>query len=316
MTTTTTSTTSATTTTATAAASERYVCSDGQGRSSSAGIEDCVDNEWIVVAECRDGRYREVGDGAELCEDGVWRPTAVVPTTTTEPPRVPDEVQQAYLDAGQPELDYDEYVWITEMCENLLTRFRFQSLFWSDLRSHERELILTDIGPLCPEVGDVLDSVRPLPTFGGGTHVVDVDIEPGLYFAEANDCYWERLSGLSGEFDDVIANAFDDGQHIVEVLASDEAFRSDGCGRWSLYQAPTAPPATFGDGDWVVGEQIPPGRYRSSGAGLCYWERARGFTHEIGEVVANHFGDGPVIVEVRPGDARFSARGCGKWQPI
>ena len=72
--------------------------------------------------------------------------------------------------------------------------------------------------------------------FGNGTHLVGTDIEPGTYRADAGaaGCYWERLSGLGGDFDDIIANEMvDEGSAIVTIAPADRAFRSDGCARWS-----------------------------------------------------------------------------------
>ena len=44
-------------------------------------------------------------------------------------------------------------------------------------------------------------------TFGDGTHVVGLDIQPGIYRAPGGDtCIWQRLSGLSGEYQDIIAS--------------------------------------------------------------------------------------------------------------
>lgn len=71
-------------------------------------------------------------------------------------------------------------------------------------------------------------------TFGDGTWVVGEDIEPGTYRSEGGDyCYWERLSGLSGEFDDIIANELTEGQAVVQISESDVAFKSQDCGTWT-----------------------------------------------------------------------------------
>ena len=72
--------------------------------------------------------------------------------------------------------------------------------------------------------------------FGNGTHLVGADIDPGTYRADAGaaGCYWERLSGLSGDIDDVIAEEFtEEGSAIVSIAPADRAFKSEGCGRWS-----------------------------------------------------------------------------------
>jgi hypothetical protein len=156
----------------------------------------------------------------------------------------------------------------------------------------------------------------PLPGFGAGTQLVGTDVQPGRYTSEGGTtCYWERLSGLSGTFEEIIVNATVEGQAIVEIVAGDAAFSSSGCGRWTVYQAPPSPVTEFGSGDWVVGEQIVPGRYQADGE-LCYWERAGGFTHDFGEILANGLPEGRAVVEIPAGDARFTSSGCGTWTPV
>lgn len=106
----------------------------------------------------------------------------------------------------------------------------------------------------------------PRAGFGGGTQLVGTDVAPGIYVAADLDfCYWERLSGLSGSFDEIITNDNATGQAVVEIRPTDAAFNSQRCGRWELYAPPTAPLDSFGDGDWIVGEQIQPGRYPRRG---------------------------------------------------
>jgi titin len=88
-------------------------------------------------------------------------------------------------------------------------------------------------------------SVVPAPppppvTFGpGGTYRVGVDIPAGLYRASGSSdpttwCYWERLSGFSGSFDDIIDNDFIDGPippFYLQIQPSDVGFFTrPGCG--------------------------------------------------------------------------------------
>src|SRR5690625_1057558 len=69
---------------------------------------------------------------------------------------------------------------------------------------------------------------------GDGTHIVGEDIEPGEYRADGGEfCYWERLSGTSGEFDDLITNDLGPGSHVVTIAESDAAFSSQDCGEWT-----------------------------------------------------------------------------------
>lgn len=69
---------------------------------------------------------------------------------------------------------------------------------------------------------------------GDGTWLVGREIKPGVYRSTAGKlCYWERLSGLSGEYVDLIMNGgFRNGPTLVEVLSTDYAFGSQGCGTW------------------------------------------------------------------------------------
>lgn len=65
-------------------------------------------------------------------------------------------------------------------------------------------------------------------------HLVGKDINPGTYRTNGGSyCYWERLSGTSGEFDDIITNEATEGASVVTISASDVAFKSQGCGKWA-----------------------------------------------------------------------------------
>lgn len=74
-------------------------------------------------------------------------------------------------------------------------------------------------------------------TFGAGTHLVGSDVQPGTYRNTATDgCYWERLSGTSGDFEDIITNGFSEGQSYVTIAPTDVAFNSSFCGTWELVE--------------------------------------------------------------------------------
>ncbi|RVW01550.1 hypothetical protein [Rhodococcus spongiicola] len=80
-------------------------------------------------------------------------------------------------------------------------------------------------------------------SFGDGTHLVGTHIRPGVYESQWSDsCYWERLSGLSGDLDDIIANDFASGRQVVRIYYSDTAFKSSRCGTWTRLPDPPAPP--------------------------------------------------------------------------
>ena len=168
-----------------------------------------------------------------------------------------------------------------------------------------------------PPASTIPPTTPPLPGFEEGIHLVGSEIQPGRYIATGFQfCYWERLSGLSGEDDDIVANDIPGERAIVAVLESDVAFNSYDCGRWTIY-LPAGMVASFGSGDWVVGQDIAPGRYAAEGtSGNCYWERASGFTHNTDEVITNDLQSGRAIVEIEPSDVRFTSRDCGTWTPL
>ena len=81
---------------------------------------------------------------------------------------------------------------------------------------------------------DVAEERQAASTFGNGVHIVGTDIEPGLYRTEGgSNCYWARLSGLSGGFGDLITNGLPDGPASIEIQGSDAGFESSGCATWN-----------------------------------------------------------------------------------
>lgn len=81
---------------------------------------------------------------------------------------------------------------------------------------------------------------------------------------------------------------------------------------------PTAKPtpsfATFGDGTYQVGKDIQPGTYRTRSASAgCYYERLKGFSGGVGDILANDNTDDPAIVTILASDKGFDAQNCGTW---
>lgn len=71
----------------------------------------------------------------------------------------------------------------------------------------------------------------PTATIKNGISLVGVDIQPGTYRSDNEDCYWARLSGTSGSFNDIIANS--NGATVVTIDSSDHAFESRRCSPWT-----------------------------------------------------------------------------------
>ena len=151
--------------------------------------------------------------------------------------------------------------------------------------------------------------------FDDGTHRIGSDIQPDTYVTEGESgCYWARLSGFSGDLDDIIANENPAGQAIVTVAASDAGFESKRCGRWTpLSGEPRSPARSFSEGTQAVGIHITPGTYRSSGGEGCYLARLSGFSGELEHVLANDNTGSPTVVSIAATDIGFTSTRCGTW---
>ncbi|MFC9789146.1 hypothetical protein [Rhodococcus sp. NPDC127528] len=70
---------------------------------------------------------------------------------------------------------------------------------------------------------------------GDGIFLVGKDINPGTYRnSGTSGCYWQRSSGTSGDFDEILANGNENGPAVVTIRASDVAFTARRCGTWTL----------------------------------------------------------------------------------
>lgn len=81
---------------------------------------------------------------------------------------------------------------------------------------------------------------------------------------------------------------------------------------------PTAPPTATedptrrsrSDGFYLVGSEISPGLWRSTGTGdSCYWET----TTKTGDINNNHFGMAGGTMYIRPADFEVRLEDCGTW---
>src|SRR5690606_25822592 len=155
------------------------------------------------------------------------------------------------------------------------------------------------------DASDVAREEEPEPEpepvgFGAGVWEVGTEIPPGTYVTVAPDgafdyCYWARLSGFSGSFDDIIANDnLDSGARgRVTISDSDTGVEFTGPCRW--VEESESEPVNVGDevgpGVWRVGDEIAPGTYVTTAPDgsfdYCYWARLSGFSGELDEVLAN-----------------------------
>ena len=157
------------------------------------------------------------------------------------------------------------------------------------------------------------------PNFGDGTYQVGTDIQPGTYRTRegSSGCYYERLSGFSGEFDDILANGNADAPAIIAIKPTDAGFTSQDCGTWTKdLSAITESKTSFGEGAYIVGTDIEPGTYRNSGSSGCYYERLSSFTGDFNGIIANGNADEPAVVTIEPTDAGFQSNDCGTWTKL
>jgi len=155
-------------------------------------------------------------------------------------------------------------------------------------------------------------------TFGAGTYRVGVEIAPGTYRTRGDNsagegCLWQRLSGLDGASDQVIAFGSSDGPAVVKIRPTDRAFTSRHCARWSqdLSTITEEPEAPFGPGTHIVGVDIAPGVWEADGEGPCFWTRLGGFSGEPEDAI--ELGEGTVVL-IHEDDAGFHSEArCGTW---
>lgn len=86
--------------------------------------------------------------------------------------------------------------------------------------------------------------------------------------------------------------------------------------------APALPPGlatTFGAGKFVVGTDIAPGTYRTTGPSGqldCYWERLKRGSGTTDSIITNNLGRGPATVTIDNNDGAFQTRWCSTWTRV
>jgi hypothetical protein len=150
---------------------------------------------------------------------------------------------------------------------------------------------------------------------GDGTYRVGTQIQPGLYKATGtgDGCYWERLSGFSGNFSEINANYFGTARTYVQIFPGDVGFSSHGCGAWTTVPSTGARATRITkDGTYRVGIDILPGTYYGYDAGdSCYWASLSGLSGNFDDIIDNYFGSAWTVVTI-PSEAKgFEVHGCG-----
>ncbi len=153
------------------------------------------------------------------------------------------------------------------------------------------------------------------PTFGDGTWIINIDVAHGTYTAPGGKaCYWKRLSGLSGQEDDIIAeNESPAVRPIISIGPTDKAFKTHGCGTWKPQPTTGTQKTSFGPGTFEVRVDIEAGTYKAPGGDDCYWARLSAFGGTFDQIIADDEPEGAAMVTINPGDKGFLSRGCGRW---
>lgn len=163
-----------------------------------------------------------------------------------------------------------------------------------------------------------------------GGFKVGVQIAPGTYYSSntgsaGNNCWFERRvddnygveEGALG-YQYLYGENFG-GQKVVTIQSTDKYFYTEDCGTWK--PVATALRTSVGDGTWVVGKQIKPGTWRTTGpfaSDGCYVEYLGSFTGDSdtdyldGELIE----DSPYEVEIFVTDKGFTTDGCGTWKRV
>ncbi|MFD3520165.1 hypothetical protein [Streptomyces sp. NPDC058653] len=74
-----------------------------------------------------------------------------------------------------------------------------------------------------------------------------------------------------------------------------------------------------GEGTFVVGEDVQPGTYKTSGPSdseypNCYWARLRSTSGDFEDIISNGTPSGQTTVTISGGDGAFETTGCAEWK--
>jgi hypothetical protein len=161
--------------------------------------------------------------------------------------------------------------------------------------------------------------------FGEGTTLVGSasgQVKPGLYTAAVpagGMCLWERLRDLSGQLPGIITDALVfGGRQFLQVLPSDKAIRSNGCGFWVTPKSISYNPnrATAKQGQYRIPTDLLPGTYAAPGGSSCYWERLSAWTGETSAIIAHKVVTGRQTMTISATDVGFLTSDCGNWTRI
>ena len=104
---------------------------------------------------------------------------------------------------------------------------------------------------------------------------------------------------------------------MVTILPTDKGFDSESCGTWSTDLSRQSDSMTsVGDGTWIIGTDMVPGTYRSTGGSDCYYETLSDFTHGDNSIITNDLPTASAVITIGPSVKGFTSNGCGTWTKI
>jgi hypothetical protein len=98
----------------------------------------------------------------------------------------------------------------------------------------------------------------------------------------------------------------------VTIKPSDVGFENNGYELTGDLSAVLPPNAVIPNGVFIVGTDLRPGTYRTSGD--CYWARLSAFTGGLDTIIANDNISGLARVAIAAGDKGFESNGCPGWK--
>jgi hypothetical protein len=79
----------------------------------------------------------------------------------------------------------------------------------------------------------------------------------------------------------------------------------------------TPPPASpFSDGQYLVGPEVKPGVYHTSGEGGCYYARLANLNGAVDSIIVNDNISGPTTIEISSSDKAIQVSGGCTWAKI
>lgn len=166
-----------------------------------------------------------LGGGAGLGLAGGVEPEVIIETETVvdevEVEPVDMEERREALDERESVLD-DRDKTLTDRASNL--EEQEEAIEQAEAALEEREEAVAQ------EELNLEENTIP----GSGTFLVGEDIKPGTYRTHGggSQCFWDRLSGLSGEEHHIIAFGYPQSIGYVTISESDMAFATNSCGDW------------------------------------------------------------------------------------